>query len=68
MSLNRMKALANMNKHLNVLLSETPHPSKEWDTLNSVINQLDDYAYWVAVSVEGPDTKKRHMAFWEAAE
>ena len=68
MSLNRMKALASMNKHLNVLLSETPHPSAEWDMLNSVINQLDVYAYWVAVSVEGPDTKKRHMAFWEAAE
>ena len=68
MSLNRMKALANMNKHLNVLLAETPHPSKEWDTLNSVINQLDDYAYCVAVSVEGPDTKKRHMAFWETTE
>lgn len=68
MSLNRLKALASMNQHLNVLLAETPHPSKEWDTLNSVINQLDDYAYWVAVSVEGPDTKKRHMAFLEAAE
>ena len=68
MSQNRLNALANMNKHLNVLLAETPRPSKEWETLNNVINQLDDYAYWVAVSVEGPDTKKRHMAFLEAAE
>lgn len=68
MSLNRLKALANMNQHLSVLLTETPHPSKEWDILNSVISQLDDYTYWVAVSVEGPDTKKRHMAFLEAAE
>lgn len=54
-----------MNQHLNVLLAETPNLSKEWDTLNSIINQLDEYAYWVAVSVEGPDTKKRHMAFLE---
>jgi hypothetical protein len=68
MSLNRLKALAKMNQHLNVLLAETPQPSKEWDTLNSVINQLDEYTYWVAVSVEGPDTKKRHMAFLENAE
>jgi hypothetical protein len=63
-----MNALAKMNKHLNVLLRETPRPSKEWDTLNSVINQLDDYGYWVALSVEGTDTKKRHIAFWETAE
>lgn len=68
MSLNRLKALASMNQHLNVLLAETPRPSKDWDILNSIINQLDDYAYCVAVSVEGPETKKRHMAFLEAVE
>lgn len=64
MSINRLNALASMNKHLNVLLQETPHPSKEWETLNNIITQLDDLFYWVAVSVEGTDTKKRHMAFY----
>lgn len=64
MSLNRMKALVDMNKHLNVLFEETPNPSREWELLNQAMTNLNDYAYLVAVSVEGPDTKKRHMAFW----
>lgn len=63
MSLNRLQALKNMGPELNTLLLETPATGKEQELLSQILPLLDELTYYIAVSVDGPDTKRRFLAF-----
>ena len=62
MSHNRLRALSQMNKHLAVLLQETPEIGRQKIILERILNDLNDLTYYVSIDALGPNTKIRHMA------